>query len=304
MPGQEASLRGLQISEARFIGTPPGGGEDWEIVFVHTDHLGSPRVVTSLSGEVLSQLHYLPFGEEIPALDVAGLPVAFTGHERDGETGLTYMMSRSYHSGLGRFIVNDSGEFGSLADSSSWNKYAYVSNNPLNLVDPDGHLSLGPVSMLWASLGSSTFPMPALAGFVLADPSEGEWPSQPRQGHQRIWFDDGFNPSDDPINKMPPDLREKEIKKLEEQRDDPRTPYGTKQKIIRRLNNVNKRPSKTAHGADKSNKMVAIGVGILIGIGTICIWLLSEGGALSPQPSTRVIPGAPMLPGTGSDPYI
>ena len=56
----------------------------------------------------------------------------YTGREPDA-TGLTYYRARYYHAGLGRFLSRDPA---GMADSVS--PYAYVANNPVNLVDPFG----------------------------------------------------------------------------------------------------------------------------------------------------------------------
>jgi len=64
----------------------------------------------------------------------------FTGKERDTESGLDYFGARYYGSSLGRFMTFDPGTIKvmHLLDPQLWNKYAYVRNNPLTYVDPDG----------------------------------------------------------------------------------------------------------------------------------------------------------------------
>ncbi|MGH9895547.1 MAG: RHS repeat-associated core domain-containing protein, partial [bacterium] len=61
-----------------------------------------------------------------------------TGHERDRESGLDYMVARYYSSSLGRFMAVDPGDDTEAEDPQSWNRYAYVGNNPLAYADPDG----------------------------------------------------------------------------------------------------------------------------------------------------------------------
>jgi len=144
-------------AEYRIIGLPPtqggdGGGNGGgsppsnpytppaRFVFYHLDHLGSPRVLLDASGARVSVHHYLPFGEERPFQSDPTLGTkAFTGHERDSETGLDYMGARYYSSSIGRFISVDP-EAGSIAvsDPQSWNRYGYVRNRPVNSVDPNG----------------------------------------------------------------------------------------------------------------------------------------------------------------------
>ena len=63
----------------------------------------------------------------------------FTGKERDAETGLDYFGARYMSAAQGRFTSPDPKLFPDATfDPQSWNKYAYVRNNPLRLVDPNG----------------------------------------------------------------------------------------------------------------------------------------------------------------------
>jgi RHS repeat-associated protein len=64
----------------------------------------------------------------------------FTGHERDGvndANALDYMHARYYASAMGRFLSVDPA-IGNPAVPQSWNRYAYVTNNPITRLDPDG----------------------------------------------------------------------------------------------------------------------------------------------------------------------
>ena len=69
----------------------------------------------------------------------------FTGKERDSESGNDYFGARYYASTMGRFMSPDWSAkaepvpYAKLDDPQSLNLYAYVGNNPLRTVDPDGH---------------------------------------------------------------------------------------------------------------------------------------------------------------------
>jgi RHS repeat-associated protein len=67
------------------------------------------------------------------------LPGKFTGKERDTETGLDYFGFRYYSGAQGRWTSPDQ-PFADqhIEDPQSWNMYAYVRNNPLAHVDPNG----------------------------------------------------------------------------------------------------------------------------------------------------------------------
>ncbi len=51
------------------------------------------------------------------------------------------MLARYYSSSLGRFMAVDPGDDTAAEDPQSWNKYAYVRNNPLAYLDPTGEES-------------------------------------------------------------------------------------------------------------------------------------------------------------------
>ncbi len=114
---------------------------------MHSDHLGTPRIITDINGLVVSEHHYLPFGEEVPPSSHNGVTNQsnnshrFTGHERDSETNLDYMMARYYEAGLGRFLSVDPDSRSARPENpQTWNRYAYVLNNPIRFTDPQGTL--------------------------------------------------------------------------------------------------------------------------------------------------------------------
>ena len=63
-----------------------------------------------------------------------------TGKERDSESSLDNFGARYFSSPTGRFISPDDPFTGwDQGDPQTWNLYSYVRNNPLNMVDDDGH---------------------------------------------------------------------------------------------------------------------------------------------------------------------
>jgi RHS repeat-associated protein len=97
-----------------------------EITYLHQDRLGSTRLITDSSGEVVGEFKSLPFGQEIVNDDVR---FAFTGKELDS-SGLYYFGARYYDPNVGRFT--------SVDPVRSNHAYSYVNNNPMNFVDPSG----------------------------------------------------------------------------------------------------------------------------------------------------------------------
>jgi RHS repeat-associated protein len=118
--------------------------------YLSYDHLGTTRLVTNASGQVVSRHDYLPFGEEIPS-GVGGRDATwgsstdfvnqkFTGKEWDSESGLDYFGARYYGNALGRFTSADPLGMNILRvlNPQRWNMYAYAVNNSLAYLDPDG----------------------------------------------------------------------------------------------------------------------------------------------------------------------
>lgn len=141
--------------------------------YVTQDYLGSTRVVTDAGGQPKSRHDYLPFGEEIKTdvvtnsgresiaqYNLGSIRQKFTGYERDAETGLDFAKARYYGSSAGRFTTPDPYNIiletqaetepdptkaqaklrGYLEKPQQWNRYVYVTNNPLKYVDPTGEL--------------------------------------------------------------------------------------------------------------------------------------------------------------------
>jgi len=111
-------------------------------LFHAEDHLGSSRITFNEYGDVEDNIGYLPFGKLDLAPDEGEINTThlFTGHERDlgtGSSGLDYLHQRYYSFDLGRFISVDP-IAGKVGASQSANRYSYVLNNPIRLVDPDG----------------------------------------------------------------------------------------------------------------------------------------------------------------------
>jgi RHS repeat-associated protein len=94
-------------------------------------------VITDVNGNAVSTHKYLPFGEELSPSS-SNSSHKFTGHERDAETGLDYMLARYYSVSHRRFTAVDPGGDVIPEIPPSWNPYAYARQNPIAFVDPDG----------------------------------------------------------------------------------------------------------------------------------------------------------------------
>lgn len=100
------------------------------LTYYHADGLGSIAKETNRSGVVTNTLRYDAWGNiETGARD----GFAFTGRERDPETGLYYYRARYYDAVAGRFISED--PIGFLGGA---NRFAYVAAGATRFKDPMG----------------------------------------------------------------------------------------------------------------------------------------------------------------------
>jgi RHS repeat-associated protein len=155
-PLTESGIGGSFTNDYVFFGGKRIARRDISTGAVHyylSDHLGSASVITDAVGTMPPQEEsdYYPYGGEIAITSGDPNTYKFTGKERDSESGLDNFGARFDASSLGRFMTPDGPLiYSSKDDPQSWNLYSYVRNNPLNRVDPSGHLTII-VPGTWAS---------------------------------------------------------------------------------------------------------------------------------------------------------
>jgi RHS repeat-associated protein len=112
--------------------------------YYHFDGLGSVREISNAAGAVVEKYAYDVYGkmrisnasDTVLEKSAVGNPYSFTGRRYDTETGLYHYRARTYSAELGRFLQVDP-----VGYMDSMNLYAYVLNNPVNLIDPFGNRS-------------------------------------------------------------------------------------------------------------------------------------------------------------------
>ena len=102
---------------------------------VITDHLGSVRlVIDSATGTIAQRIDYDPWGNILTDTNPGFQPFAFAGGLHDPHTGLTHFGAREYDPATARWTSKDPIGFA----GGDTNLYAYVANDPINLLDPSG----------------------------------------------------------------------------------------------------------------------------------------------------------------------
>lgn len=104
-----------------------------ELYFVHTDHLGTPQVITDANQQTVWEGQRLPFGETDISTSQIEYNLRFPGQYYDQESGLHYNYFRDYDPSLGRYVQSDP-----IGLKGGLNTYGYVKQTPSNAIDPLG----------------------------------------------------------------------------------------------------------------------------------------------------------------------
>ncbi|MBZ5707578.1 MAG: RHS repeat-associated core domain-containing protein [Acidobacteriia bacterium] len=139
--GKLALMNGQTLSKA-FVPLPAGATAVYTssglAYYRHSDWLGSSRLATTPSRTKYYDGAYAPFGENYAGSGTTDLN--FTGQNQDTVANYYDFLFREYSMVQGRWMSPDPAGM-AVADPGnpqSWNRYAYVLNSPLNLVDPFG----------------------------------------------------------------------------------------------------------------------------------------------------------------------
>ncbi|KRE95030.1 hypothetical protein ASG87_17290 [Frateuria sp. Soil773] len=131
---------------------------DGSLHYPVTDHQHTVWAVTGADGTLEAAYDYLPFGGLLSAqgAGAAEWPLRYAGKEWDAVTGLYDFGARLYDPALMRFTAPDPAR-------QYASPYVFASNNPLNLMDPSGNLSV------WAQVGiGAAMVLLAVAGVALS----------------------------------------------------------------------------------------------------------------------------------------
>jgi RHS repeat-associated protein len=137
--GAKFALMNGQTLQKAFAPLPDGGLAAYTssglAYYRHPDRLRSSPIASTRSRGIYADVAYSPFGEPYAQIDSTDLD--FTGENEDTVSTLYDFLHREYSPNQGRWVSPDPAGVAaiSLNDPQSWNRYAYVRNSPLTLVD-------------------------------------------------------------------------------------------------------------------------------------------------------------------------
>jgi RHS repeat-associated protein len=140
--GNKLAVMSGQTLQKAFVPLPGGATAVYKATglayYRHADHLGSSRLATTPGRTVYSSTAFAAFGE--PYKQTGTTDLSFTGQDQDTVSGMHDFLARRYNPTSGRWLSPDPAGLGAVDPSNpqTWNRYAYVMNNPLSLIDPFG----------------------------------------------------------------------------------------------------------------------------------------------------------------------
>jgi RHS repeat-associated protein len=140
--GDKFGLMNGQTLKKAFAPLPDGGIAAYTSsgleYYRHPDWLGSSRLASTPTRTIYSDTAYAPFGE--PYAQSGTADPSFTGQNQDTTSNLYDFLFREDSSIQGRWISPDPAGLGAvnLSDPQSFNRYAYVRNSSILLIDRSG----------------------------------------------------------------------------------------------------------------------------------------------------------------------
>jgi RHS repeat-associated protein len=108
-------------------------------------------LVDVTTGTVVQQLAFDEYGRVLSDSNPGFQPLGFAGGIYDSDTGLVRFGSRDYDAETGRWTAKDKIGFG----GRNANLYNYVNDDPVNAIDPTGHVAFLVSGLAGAAIGAA-----------------------------------------------------------------------------------------------------------------------------------------------------
>jgi RHS repeat-associated protein len=112
----------------------------WTPSFYGYDGHGNVRFLTNSVGTITDGYDFDAFGMPVRTSGTIPNQFLYSGERYDSSVGLYDLRARYYSQATGRFWARDPAQLSPFIPAT-WNKYLYVADNPVNLVDPMGRMA-------------------------------------------------------------------------------------------------------------------------------------------------------------------
>ncbi len=112
--------------------------EENGVFYLLRDHHGSTNLTIDSAGNVVGEMRYKAWGETCFTSGTTPTAFAYTGQRQEPSLGFYYYKARWYDPALGRFMQADT-IVPEAGNPMALDRYGYVVNNPVKLLDPSGH---------------------------------------------------------------------------------------------------------------------------------------------------------------------
>ena len=109
--------------------------------YYHADGLGSIRGLSDSAGVMTDRYSYDAYGMLSGSSGTSANPYLYRGEQYDSDLDAYYLRARYYQPGTGRFLTTDPVE-GFPTAPMSLHRYIYGNDNPVNMFDPSGELTM------------------------------------------------------------------------------------------------------------------------------------------------------------------
>jgi RHS repeat-associated protein len=135
------------------------------MAYLGTDILGSVRSATNALGTIEDRYEYDAFGTPYKGDLTGGMSLGYTGKPYDVITGLYNYGYRDYQPQVARFTT-----IAPIRDGGNW--FAYINNDPINWIDPDGlqcMSSVDRVGSIFAGIGAMLGSIGVIVATIVED---------------------------------------------------------------------------------------------------------------------------------------
>jgi len=127
------------------------GNATWTPSFYGYDGFGTVRQLTDTAGAPTDTYEYDAYGNFFTKTGTTPNNYLYRGEQYDSDLGLYYLRARYYNTGTGRFVSMDP-ENGIPTDPKTLHKYVYGGGDPVNALDPTGHMALTDYALIGVAM--------------------------------------------------------------------------------------------------------------------------------------------------------